>query len=123
MTDRMQAVVGGFALNEIDAYCNLFDETAVGYTKPRQFMDGAIKVLRTRDVVFAIQASDRRSEGQLMELGIAHDREIPIILARHVSVGEGSSYLHEFAEATFAWETTDDLLRIVNELTLSKVFA
>lgn len=122
VTARMQAVVACFAEAGIEAYCNLFDEAMAGYTKAKQFVDGTLREMQMRDVLFVIVASERRSEGQLMEVGVAYNNKMPIILAQHVSA-VGKSYLNELATDTHVWQETDDLLEVIKKLTHDRVLA
>lgn len=83
-----------------------------------EFLHLALKDLRTSDRMLAIQASSRRSEGMLMEVGAGVALGVPIILAQHQS-SIGSTYLSTVADDTFVWRTESELLdgvyRIITE--------
>ncbi len=119
---RMHAVVDEFAKSGIDAYCSLFDEAMAGFTKAKQFVDGTLREMQTRDVLFVITTSERRSEGQLIEIGVAYNNGMPIILVQHESA-VGKSYINELAVETHVWQEADDLLEIIKKIVPSKVFA
>lgn len=102
---RMKLVVDTFEAMGISAYCNLFDERTQGFTGPKQYVLAARDEMRQRDVLFVLMVSDRRSEGQLIEIGTAVEREMPVILAHHESA-IGKTYIDKIADEVFTW--TDD---------------
>lgn len=99
----------------IQAYCNLHDTTIERPADPKRCIDAALKALKSFDVVFVIQASERRSEGMLIEIGAAYAAGKPIILARHHSA-KGKTYLNQLAHKTLDWRTNQDLQRALQEL-------
>jgi hypothetical protein len=82
---------------------------------PKDFMDTALIELEKSDIVFVVMASERRSEGMLMEIGAAYHLNKKIILARHESA-DGKSYVNLFADKTVDWKTNEDLAQIIKTL-------
>lgn len=74
-----------------------------------EFLHFALEDMKTSDIVFVIQASERRSEGMLMEIGAAVAMGKKIILAQHLS-GIGRTYLETVADDTFTWRTEEEFL-------------
>lgn len=111
---RMARVVDVIQAAGYEAYCILFDPKAANYTQYGDFLIHALAAMVGCDGVIAIVASERRSEGQLMELGAALAREKPILLLQHTSA-EGKSYIGEVATRTISWDTDDELADNITE--------
>lgn len=102
----------------VDYYINTFapewqgmmDRSATG----GEFLHFALKDMKTNDIVFVIQASERRSEGMLMEIGAAVAMGKTIVLAQHVS-SIGKTYLNTVVNDTFTWQTEEELLQKTKE--------
>lgn len=88
----------------------LSDRSATG----GEFLRFALKDMRSSDVVFVIQSSERRSEGMLMEVGAAVAMGKKIVVAQHVS-SKGKTYLPTVADVSFEWNREDDLLQGVRK--------
>lgn len=101
---------------KLDYYINMFapewqdmmDSKAAG----GEFLDFALDNMRTCDTVLVINASDRRSEGTLMEIGAAVAMDKKIVLAQHQS-SAGSTYTPSVADDTFTWNSEEELLEKV----------
>jgi nucleoside 2-deoxyribosyltransferase len=115
VAERLQLVAQMLKDAGIQAYCNLHDTTIKRPADPKRCIDAALKALKSCDVVFVIQASERRSEGMLIEIGAAYAAGKPIILARHQSA-KGKTYLDQLAQKTVDWRTNQDLQRVLQEL-------
>jgi len=115
LNQRMQLIVQAFKDVGVEAYCNLFDARVDEFTAPKQFMDAALEEINTCDIVFVVMASDRRSEGMLVEVGAAYALGKKIVLARHQSAN-GKTYLDKLADKTIDWETNEDLQHLVKDL-------
>lgn len=102
----------------VDFYINIFspdwqsmmDNNATG----GEFMQSALKDMRPCDIVLALQASERRSEGMLMEIGAAIALGKKVVLAQHQSC-IGKTYLPTMANDTFVWHDEQELIRQVRE--------
>lgn len=79
-----------------------------------EFLHFALQELETSDVALILNASERRSEGMLMEVGAAVAMGKKIIFAQHQS-SVGKTYLPTVADATFVWQTEQELLDNIRE--------
>lgn len=102
-------VVGTLKTGGNEVYCPLFDELVAPLQEAndvKAIFSHAFDGIKRQDVLLAIIASERRSEGQLMEIGAALSRGMPVYLLQHVSAKD-SSYLPKLVTKTVAW--TDDV--------------
>ncbi len=116
VVERMRLITDTFRAAGVEAYCNLFDTKVEGLSGAKQFMDVALEELEVCDLVFVVMASERRSEGMLIEIGAAYAAGKPIILACHTSA-DGTTYLNQLAVKTLHWHTNQDLTRLIETLT------
>ena len=79
--------------------------TAMVYFRP--FNPPETLLLRC-DKILVIQTSPRRSEGMLIEIGVAMARDKSILLAQHQSAA-GKSYLPDLARRTQTWHSESEL--------------
>ena len=105
---RMRRVVDLLEGCGYEVYCNLFDSATESYDSPRQFLRRAIDQMNECDKILAIQTSPRRSEGMLIEIGVAIARDKLILLAQHQSA-IGKSYLSDLARRTQTWHNESEL--------------
>ena len=114
---RMRTVVAVLEQVGCAVYCNLFDPAWPSYHTPGEFIRRALSVLPQYDMALVVQASPRRSEGMLMEIGAALALGKPIALAQHHSVGE-QSYLSDelIATRTELWHSEAELPAVVQRL-------
>ena len=105
---RMRRVVDLLEGCGHEVYCNLFDSATESYGNPRQFLRRAIDQMNECDKILAIQTSPRRSEGMLIEIGVAIARDKSILLAQHQST-VGKSYLPDLARRTQTWHSESEL--------------
>lgn len=105
---RMRRVVDLLEGYGHEVYCNLFDGATESYGSPRQFLRRAIDQMNECDKILAIQTSPRRSEGMLIEIGVAIARDKSILLAQHQSA-TGRSYLPDLAKQTQTWQNESEL--------------
>ena len=105
---RMRRVVDLLERCGCEVYCNLFDDATDNYNNPRQFLRRAIDQMNECDKILAIQTSPRRSEGMLIEIGVAIARDKSILLAQHQSA-TGKSYLPDLAKQTQTWQNESEL--------------
>ena len=114
---RMRTVVAALEQVGCAVYCNLFDPAWPSYHTPGEFVRRALSVLPQYDMMLVVQASPRRSEGMLMEVGAALALGKPIVLAQHHSVGQ-QSYLSDelIATQTEVWHSEAELPAVVQRL-------
>lgn len=105
---RMRRVVDLLEGCGHEVYCNLFDGATESYGSPRQFLRRAIDQMNECDKILVIQTSPRRSEGMLIEIGVAIARDKSILLAQHQSA-TGKSYLPDLAKQTQTWQNESEL--------------
>lgn len=105
---RMCRVVDLLERCGCEVYCNLFDDATDNYNNPRQFLRRAIGQMNECDKILVIQTSPRRSEGMLIEIGVAMARNKSILLAQHQSA-TGKSYLPDLAKRTRTWQNESEL--------------
>jgi hypothetical protein len=115
VTERMHVVVDTLTTHGHQAYCNLFDDYRQTLIGPKAICMYAFEMLKKHDAVVAIMASERRSEGQLMEIGAALALGKPVFLLQHKSAAN-TSYMPELATKTAVWETLDDLAEALGKL-------
>lgn len=114
----LTTVQQAFARRGIEAYCTFFDKALLENTSlgARDIMDHAFSVIDTADFLFAIQASEYKSEGMLMEVGYCIAKDIPIVVA--TKQGIDSTYLPEMGSRGFAWHDMQTLAEGIRSLTL-----
>lgn len=112
---RMNAVLDVFHAAGLETYCIMCDERTAGFTNPGQYIRLALREVKNSDVVFALKSSERRSEGQLLEIGAALALDIPVIYAQHES-SIGNTYVDTLAEHTFLWQNEGDLPHAIRAL-------
>ncbi len=105
---RMRRVVDLLEGCGHEVYCNLFDGATESYGSPRQFLRRAIDQMNECDKILVIQTSPRRSEGMLIEIGVAMARDKSILLAQHQSAAS-KSYLPDLARRTQTWHSESEL--------------
>jgi nucleoside 2-deoxyribosyltransferase len=109
--ERMGMVVDALNTSGHDAYCPLFDPHKIALQEKGDILaifDYAFKNLAMCDGMVAIIASERKSEGQLMEVGAALAADKPLYLFIHSSVGS-VSHLPKLASATHVWGSEEEL--------------
>jgi hypothetical protein len=115
VAERMRKLRGMFVSEGFDAYCNFDDPKTTHFTEPRQYLLAAIEELRACDVVLVVQASERRSEGLLIEVGAAMALGKQVVVAQHQSA-RGLSYLASLGVHWFGWTDDESLLNGAREM-------
>ena len=111
VTHRMQMVVETLQANDHEVYCPLFDESVAPYqavNDVRSIFKHAFEGIHRQDAVVVIIASERRSEGQLIEIGAALSQDKPVYLRQH-NTAVDKSYVPKLLSQTYTWETSEDL--------------
>lgn len=96
-------------------YCYHFSDHRTSDIAPNDALTEALAQLKSCDAIFVIVSSDRRSEGQLMEVGAA------LALGKRVFVGQhqtavDKTYVPSLAEHTFVWDSLNDLIEGLRHL-------
>ena len=111
---RMRAIADAFESAGVESYCNLFDMQTYNLTCPKDCLDIALNKLEECDIVFVVMTGER-SEGMLIEVGVAYAAGKQIVLARHESAN-GKTYVDRMANITMDWQTDQDLTTIIKSL-------
>lgn len=112
VTNRMQLVVDALDSAEHDPYCPIFDPYKIELQSAGDIpaiFTYAFENLKTCDGMVAIVVSEKRSEGQLMEIGALLAAKKPLYLFMKDSVNEDSSHLPRLARQKIVWSDEDDL--------------
>jgi nucleoside 2-deoxyribosyltransferase len=114
---RVSSVVRLLESNGINTYCNFDDPATKEFSEPGQFVKHALEKLRTCDILLVIVSSERRSLGQLMEIGAALYAGKPVITAMHTSsLGTGYLENNKLVDDTFSWNNETELLERIEGL-------
>lgn len=111
VTKRMRMVVDTLKENGHEVYCPLFDEVIAPFQETndvKSVFKHAFEGIRRQEAVVAVISSERRSEGQLMEIGAALSQNKPVYLMQHDSA-VATSYLPKLVNETYVWKTNADL--------------
>ncbi len=115
---RLSILRDFFEQQGIAYYMNIFAphyEKLVGQNAAAgDYVRAAIEAMKSCDTVLVLQASERRSEGVLIEIGAALAAGKKIVLAQHES-SVGQTYLPTVANTTFVWRDDSELLQQVRE--------
>ena len=113
----LQAVVDVLGRAGVNSYCTFFEEEkfqAEGRTR-REIMDHAFEMIRERDMLFVVKHSTEISEGMMMEVGMAREAGIPVVVAVQEEV-KNEGYLPEMGDFAFSWTDEDDLASKIRTL-------
>lgn len=112
VTERMQLVVDSLNSAGHDAYCPIFDPHKIELQKnndTKAIFEYAFRNLSQCDGMVAIITSDRKSEGQLMEIGAILAANKPLYVLLHESAVSTPSHLPKLATKTLTWLSDDEL--------------
>jgi hypothetical protein len=117
LEERMRLVVDALIVAGIDAYCNIFDqhEYEANNVSPKEIMAKAFAKIDESDGLFALVASNDRSEGQLIEVGYATARQKHIIVAAQADV---KTYVDAMADVSLRWNDLTDLKQQLERITV-----
>lgn len=93
------------------AYCNLFDKSILKFLKTddkNQIFKHTFSQETKADYIFLIISKPKISLGQCMEVGVAVNLDIPIIMFEQDTVKD-KAYISEFARYKYTWKTEDNL--------------
>ena len=119
LNHRMRVIVSELEKCDHEPYCPLFDDSLVQFEKTKDYksiFESDMKKLAECDGTLALIASNRRSQGQLMEIGATLFQKKPLYLLVHESVDSEHFYLPELATQTLLWNTIDDLKDSVTQI-------
>jgi len=111
VTKRMRLVVDSLNKAGHDAYCPVFDPHKIELQRnndTKAIFEYAFQNLAECDGMVAIITSDRKSEGQLMEIGAVLAVNKPLYLLLHKTVS-APSHLPKLATKTLVWLSDDEL--------------
>lgn len=119
---RLQNIVNLVNSTNNYAYCNLFDKSLLKYLKTddkNQIFKHTFSQEAKANYIFLIISKPKISYGQCMEVGVAVNLDIPIIMFEQNTINE-QSYILEFAKHKYSWSNEDDLheqiLKSINTL-------
>ena len=108
----MQLVVDSLNNSGHDAYCPIFDSHKIELQKnndTKAIFKYAFQNLSQCEGMVAIITSDRKSEGQLMEIGATLAANKHLYLLVHESVASAPSHLPKLATKTLTWSSDKEL--------------
>lgn len=111
VTKRMQLVVTQLENEGHEVYCPLFDERVAPLEDAgdvRAIFAHAFDGIKRQEALVVIISSERRSEGQLMEVGAALSQNKPVYLMQN-KAAVGGSYLPKLVAQTLVWSTDEEL--------------
>lgn len=115
---RMRLVVDALKEAGHEPYCPLFDELMAPFVAANDLKSvfaHAFKGIKENEAVVVINSSERRSEGQLMEIGAALISGKPVYLLQNKAAVD-RSYLSKVVTKTWVWETEDELRQALRKL-------
>ena len=113
----MKLVVESLELAGHNAYCSIFDSHKIKlqeHAATKEIFQYAFQNIAKCDGMVAIITSNRKSEGQLMEIGATLAANKPLYLFMHESTKDTPSHLQKVATEVFVYSTDQDL---ANQLT------
>ena len=99
------------------AYCNLFDKSIINSIKnnnTKQIFIDTFKEESKADYIFIIISKPKISHGQCMEIGVAVNLDIPIIIFEQTSVKE-QTYIENFAKHIYQWSSEENLYQQISK--------
>lgn len=105
----LTSICESLASSGVDTYCTFFnqDEFMGQSLGPHQIMYKAFEIIDDSDFLLVIQASEKKSEGMLMEVGYCIAKKIPVVVA--VKEGIDDTYLPDMANYVITWKNADEL--------------
>lgn len=111
--NRLQNIVSLIKNTNNYAYCNLFDKSILKFLKAddkNQIFKQTLNQEAKADYIFLIISKPKISLGQCMEVGVAVNLDIPIIMFEQDTVKD-KTYISEFATYKYTWNTEDNLYK------------
>ena len=112
VSDRMRLVVDSLAIGGHEAYCPLFDRRKIklqAEQATKEIFDYAFENIAKCDGMVAIISSNRKSEGQLMEIGANLANGKPLYVFIHYSAAKSPSHMQKLATKVYIWSNSSDL--------------
>lgn len=108
LEERLKAVVDSLKKAGLEAYCNLFDNHIMDSKtlSKSEIMQKAFGQIDVSDRLFVLIASDDKSEGQLIEVGYALAKKIPVVTAVQADV---KTHLTDLSDKVVIWNDLADL--------------
>jgi nucleoside 2-deoxyribosyltransferase len=119
----LTSVCESLASSGVDTYCTFFnqDDFTSQSLGPHEIMQKAFEIIDDSDFLLVIQASERKSEGMLMEVGYCIAKKIPVIVA--VKEGVDDTYLPDMANYAITWRSPDDLASELTAANFAEIIA
>ena len=118
VTARMRKVVDALTEQGNEVYCPLFDELVApleAANDVKAIFTHAFDGIKRQEAMVVIISSERRSEGQLMEIGAALSEKKPVYLFQH-QTAVATSYLPKLVTKTYVWNSESDLLSSLKKI-------
>lgn len=115
---RMQKVVDVLKEQGHEVYCPLFDEEIAPLEVAgdvKAIFAHAFDGIKRQEAMVVVISSERRSEGQLMEVGAALSAGKPVYLLQHRAAVK-TSYLPKLVTATYVWSSEEELLASLKKI-------
>lgn len=114
VADRLAQVRDTVTACGHEVYCFHFDPARREDMTEAECIHHALGKLPKNDALLVLGASERRSEGMLMEVGSALTHGKRLVYAQHDSA-VGKTYLPSLADYTFVWRSEQELLSRIRE--------
>ena len=117
----MTSVRDALVDKDIEVNCLFFNEQTIldNDYSPRQILEYAFKFIENSDFVFALQSSDNKSGGMLMEIGYTLAKGIPIVAA--VKKDLEFKLIANVADATLSWADKSSLIYAIQNFEFANI--
>ena len=116
---RMKLVVEAINESGHEAYCPIFDPHKIALQKKgdtKAIFESAFQNIEKCDGMVAIITSERKSEGQLMEIGAILAAKKPLFVFIHESAASAPTHLSKLATKMVKWATDEELKFLLHKL-------
>lgn len=118
LQELSQIITTALRRRGLDTYCWV-DEAGpqTAHLSPRQIMERTFAAVSQCDFLLAVQTSEHKSEGMLMEIGYCVAKQIPVVIA--TKQGITNTCLPDMGDLSFSWTDFKDLQRRLGQLDLA----
>lgn len=119
----LTAVCDALVEKGIDVYCTTLDVNYDPYavTKREHLLGHSLPIIDACNFLFALQPTNGKSEGMLIEVGYCLKADIPILVA--TSPEARDTYLPELGTVAWQWNNLPDLLEQIKATDFTTLFA
>lgn len=114
LENRLRLMVDELERLGHDVYCFHFSGSQRPGIQPKEAILEALSRLQDYDALFVMLASERRSEGLLIEVGAAISQGKKLFIAQHASA-VGKTYLPDLAEYSYVWSNEAELTQGITD--------